>query len=370
MKLNRFLGSLAVLSVVLPVAVFAYSNTTTSTITTFVSTITTFVTPPMPVVSISASTLSVATGGTTVITWLATNTTQGCVASGDWSGIKDVSGTFVSSPLTAGMHTFMLTCTGNLGITGSGIVTVNAVSQAPTIASISLTSAKVGDTVYVYGSNFNGGNTYLTIDGGAAYPTFSFISGTSMSFVVPALGAGAHTVAVSEKGGSFGLSSPVTFTVIAPSTQVPATQIFTAPTINTNIAPSSDIQKQIQVLLDQIKALQGQASQAQPVSSNNISTPAPTSAQSDNAPTSSGTSCVALSDDFGYRARDVATNGGVSTLQDFLQSKGFLSSEPTGFFGGLTIQAVKSFQRINGMNPTGYVGPLTRAKIKVLTCGQ
>lgn len=96
-------------------------------------------------------------------------------------------------------------------------LTVVAVPQAPTISYVSPASVTVGSTVYVYGSNFNGGNTYLAIDGGSSYPTFSFVSGTLMSFVVPALSTGAHTLAVSEKGSSFGLSAPVTFAVIAAS---------------------------------------------------------------------------------------------------------------------------------------------------------
>ncbi len=79
-------------------------------------------------------------------------------------------------------------------------------------------------------------------------------------------------------------------------------------------------------------------------------------------------SCVALSNDLRYRSRDAQTNGGVSDLQDFLQSKGFLNSEPTGYFGLLTFQAAKDFQRANGISPTGFVGPITRAKIKALSC--
>jgi len=79
--------------------------------------------------------------------------------------------------------------------------------------------------------------------------------------------------------------------------------------------------------------------------------------------------CVALqSSDLRYRSRDVKTNEEVSAVQDFLQSKGYLNSEPTGFFGILTLKAVKDFQRANSINPTGYVGPLTKEKIKALTC--
>jgi hypothetical protein len=43
--------------------------------------------------------------------------------------------------------------------------------------------------------------------------------------------------------------------------------------------------------------------------------------------------CVQLQNNLKYKSRDAATNGEVSTLQDFLQSEGYLNSEPTGYFG-------------------------------------
>ncbi|MEK7538568.1 MAG: peptidylprolyl isomerase [Patescibacteria group bacterium] len=79
-------------------------------------------------------------------------------------------------------------------------------------------------------------------------------------------------------------------------------------------------------------------------------------------------SCVSLTSNMRYRMRDTQTNGGVSVLQDFLNTKGFLGSEPTGFFGIATLKAVKDYQSSIGLSPTGYVGPLTRAKINA-SCG-
>ncbi len=79
-------------------------------------------------------------------------------------------------------------------------------------------------------------------------------------------------------------------------------------------------------------------------------------------------SCISLVNNLKYRSRDANTNGEVSTLQDFLQSKGYLNSEPTGFFGLMTLNAVKAFQTANSISATGYVGPITRAKISILTC--
>src|SRR3989344_5578978 len=86
-------------------------------------------------------------------------------------------------------------------------------------------------------------------------------------------------------------------------------------------------------------------------------------------PNPNTSSCVSLNNNLRYQSRDINTNGEVSTLQDFLQSKGYLNSEPTGYFGLLTIKASKAFQAANGINGDGYVGPITRAKISAMTCG-
>jgi len=54
----------------------------------------------------------------------------------------------------------------------------------------------------------------------------------------------------------------------------------------------------------------------------------------------------------------------VRVLQEFLTRKNFLAEGfVTGYFGPLTLQAVKSFQAENGVPVTGYVGPITRVKI-------
>jgi len=65
---------------------------------------------------------------------------------------------------------------------------------------------------------------------------------------------------------------------------------------------------------------------------------------------------------------DAGTGGEVSLLQDFLNPE-YLSSEPTGFFGKGTLAAVKNFQTDNHLLNSGYVGTLTRGKIRDLTCG-
>ena len=79
-------------------------------------------------------------------------------------------------------------------------------------------------------------------------------------------------------------------------------------------------------------------------------------------------SCVDLQYNMRYRMRDVSVNNEVSDLQDYLIAEGYLSGNTTGFFGVATLKAVKSFQAQNGLISSGYVGPVTRAKIKSLSC--
>ena len=80
------------------------------------------------------------------------------------------------------------------------------------------------------------------------------------------------------------------------------------------------------------------------------------------------TGCISINNNLRYRDRDIYKSNEVSTLQDFLQMKGYLNNEPTGYFGLLTLSAVRSFQMANSISATGYVGPITREKIRALTC--
>lgn len=50
----------------------------------------------------------------------------------------------------------------------------------------------------------------------------------------------------------------------------------------------------------------------------------------------------------------------VTTLQTILIQQGYLTGEPTGYFGILTLKAVKAFQKAHNINPTGFAGPATR----------
>ncbi len=57
------------------------------------------------------------------------------------------------------------------------------------------------------------------------------------------------------------------------------------------------------------------------------------------------------------------TSTEVTELQDFLVDKGLLNVSPTGYFGLLTLNAVKAYQTSKAIPNTGYVGVLTRTAI-------
>jgi peptidoglycan hydrolase-like protein with peptidoglycan-binding domain len=78
----------------------------------------------------------------------------------------------------------------------------------------------------------------------------------------------------------------------------------------------------------------------------------------------SAMSCVTLKENL-HRG---AETDSVTKLQQFLADKGLLSEKPSGFFGDLTITAVKAYQKSLGLKETGMVYDATRQAIKDETC--
>lgn len=58
----------------------------------------------------------------------------------------------------------------------------------------------------------------------------------------------------------------------------------------------------------------------------------------------------------------------VIDLQNKLKEKGYLSVNPTGYFGPATLSAVKKYQRDNGIIQTGYIGEKTRGQLRSHFC--
>ncbi len=93
--------------------------------------------PPAPMVTISASPVTIITGDTATLTWSSTNATS-CTASGGWSGTKTISGSESVSP-TANT-TYTLSCSGTGGsVNGAATVTVTTPPAS--------TKFKTGDSI-------------------------------------------------------------------------------------------------------------------------------------------------------------------------------------------------------------------------------
>jgi hypothetical protein len=99
-----------------------------------------------PTVSLSASPSSIASGGSSMLTWSASNATS-CTASGGWSGSLAMSGSQSTGALGA-PTTYMLGCTGGGG-TVTQSVTVSISAQTPTGGAVSRPSYNTGNGFFV-----------------------------------------------------------------------------------------------------------------------------------------------------------------------------------------------------------------------------
>jgi len=124
------------------------------------------------------------------------------------------------------------------------------------------------------------------------------------------------------------------------------TLAWVAPVVPVGAATVEELQAQINALLQQIAQLQTQLS-----GQSGSTTPAVTG-------------CFTK-----YLVKEV-TDPEVTTLQTVLKSDPMVYPEGlvTGYFGSLTEAAVKKFQAKYGIDQTGTVGPVTRAKLNSLYC--
>ncbi len=77
------------------------------------------------------------------------------------------------------------------------------------------------------------------------------------------------------------------------------------------------------------------------------------------------TTASAAGDTFTKTLKKGSRGTEVSALQTLLASKGFLSVSPTGYFGNLTVAAVRAYQTSKGIAAVGQVGPATRAALNL-----
>jgi hypothetical protein len=159
-----------------------------------------------PTVKISASPGTVASGGSSTLTWSSTNATA-CSAAGTWTGTKAMSGSQSTGALKA-KGSYSLTCTGSGGsVTQSAAVSVTSTVAAPTISlSATPSSVNTGNASTLSWSAANA--TACTASGG-----WSGSKATSGTQSTGALAANAsYTLTCTGSGGSASQKAAVTVT--------------------------------------------------------------------------------------------------------------------------------------------------------------
>ena len=116
-------------------------------------------------------------------------------------------------------------------------------------------------------------------------------------------------------------------------------------------ATVEELQAQLQALIRQVQTLQAQVA-AQQSSPQPVLPSRPVTVVLEEKPQNIPSFNRNLF--FGIRGDDVRD------LQEFLTDQGYYAGPISGYYGLLTVQAVKKFQSANGINPTGYFGPRSR----------
>jgi peptidoglycan hydrolase-like protein with peptidoglycan-binding domain len=364
-----------------------------------------------PTVTVSANPTSITVGQTSTLSWSSTNAISCTGTGGDnagWSGTtKPTSGTYTTPPMPGnlGSTVYGLTCYGfnNTSVNATApTITISAALTAPTMTlSASPTSITAGQSFTLSWSSIGATACHLPPNGEAPPP----LVGPQGSVVFSPTQTTGYYVSCSDAGGA-STSKTVTVTVIPATSGTLPVLFLTANNSKTTATVASGGQVTLgwsstgatsckltggtwnnsSVGLTDTKTLTLSATTTYTVTCTNTAGSTSksitvtvssgstkqvlgVSTQQDIDPNAPASNCVSLSNNLRYRSRDATTNGDVSTLQDFLQSQGYLSTEPTGYFGLLTVSAVKNFQSANGITGDGFVGAFTRAKINTVSCG-
>jgi hypothetical protein len=165
--------------------------------------------PAAPCLTLASTTI--ATGASTTLTW-ASATTEGCTASGSWSGALTSNGSQTVKPTAAGTYVYSLICANAAGhsSTVSATLTVANPPAAPTLT-LASSSIVVGASTTLSWSSAN--TTGCTASG-----SWSGALGTSGSQTVAPTAAGTDTYSLScANAAGNSPTTTVTLTVTAPS---------------------------------------------------------------------------------------------------------------------------------------------------------
>ncbi|MBP7760186.1 hypothetical protein KA093_00110 [Candidatus Saccharibacteria bacterium] len=182
--------------------------------------------PPAPVVSLSANPISTTSGGSSNLTWSATNSPTNCTASGDWTGTKGASGTQSTGTLsTVRTYTYTLACSNAGGSdTASTSVSVSSgTTTSPPAVSISASPPSIG-TGSSSTLSWSATNSPTSCTATGAWSGAKSASGSQSTGTMSTAGTFTYTLSCSNSAGSGTASATVT--VIA----TPVVSISVSPT--------------------------------------------------------------------------------------------------------------------------------------------
>ena len=199
----------------------------------------------LPIVSLTASPVSVTSGGESTITWSSTSASS-CTASGSWSGSKTTSGTQIVNPTST--SSYILACTGSGGTTTRN-TTVTVFTPIPTISFVaSPTSIVSGNSATLTWTSTDA--TSCTASG--AWTGSKTIIGNQT--VNPAV-TSTYTLVCTGPGGSDTKSATVTVSPL-PDTTLPTVSItypLTGATVSSTITVSATASDNVAVTGVQFK---------------------------------------------------------------------------------------------------------------------
>jgi len=163
----------------------------------------------------SVSPTSGSSSGGTAVTLTGTNFDSTCTVDfggAAATGVSAPSATTINAttpPHAAGTVTVGVTCGGSTATLTNGFT----FNDAPSVTSVTPTSALPGSTITITGSGFQSGATVTF--GGTASPTVTFVNATALQAVVPNIASGAATIVVTNPDALSGSFTGFTLTSIA-----------------------------------------------------------------------------------------------------------------------------------------------------------
>lgn len=336
---------------------------------------------PAPVITISALPSSIASGSSSGLNWSATDATT-CVASGGWSGVKGISGVQTVSPTTN--TTYTLTCTGP---GGSSIQSVVVSVSTPMIIqeivkptlSLSLTPSSITTGSFSTISWSSNNSNSCAASGG--WVGEKSISG---SLVITPTTNSTYVLTCTGPGGF--VDQSVSVVVTTPTQTIGSTNQPVNPvTTNTFGAQSSrmvqNVLRKSKEWVDsnpssscyQLNFTQAEVGDCFRYFFNKdsfdwvaidplVST---TSSSVSIVPVVSTSSLTTTRRTLDRNLRyGMKNDSDVTLLQQILTKEGIYSGPITGNFFNQTLIAVKKFQSKYGISATGFVGILTRIKLR------